>query len=42
MEVSLEVIMCCKAIGIHICFMTNDMGPENLSVWKILGIGKKK
>ena len=42
LEVSLEVIMCCKAIGIHIYFMTNDMGPENMSVFKILGIGKKK
>ena len=40
LEVSLEVIMKCKEIDIHICFMANDQGSENRSVWNILGIGK--
>ena len=40
MEVSLEVILQCKKIGIIICFMTNDQGSENKSVWKILCIGE--
>ena len=39
LEMSLKVILKCKEIGILICFQTNDMGSENLSVWKILGIG---
>ena len=36
MEVSVEVILQCRKIGIIICFMTNDQGSENKSVWKIL------
>ena len=40
MEETVQVIVQCKEIGILICFLTNDMGSENKSVWKILCIGK--
>ena len=40
LEMSLKIIIQCKEVDIRICFQTNDMGSENLSVWKILSIGK--